>query len=72
MLDVKSQIPLLGLKDCIKLDVISNINSIYIPFSTKEDVMREYDDGFKGLGKFPYEYHMQLNDNAIPVVMPVK
>ena len=37
---------------------------------TKEDLRLEYADVFEGTGKFEEPYHLEINENAVPVVHP--
>ncbi|XP_022099493.1 uncharacterized protein LOC110984016 [Acanthaster planci] len=40
------------------------------PICTKDDLCKLYPDRFTGIGRFPGEYHIELKDNACPVVQP--
>lgn len=60
IVDTKS-VPILGLQSCVQLGIIKNINVI-----TKENLLEKFDDVFKGLGKYPKKYKIQLKEDSIP------
>ena len=60
--------PLLGLETCQDLSVI-NVHHITIKPEI-DSLIKEYADVFKGLGKIEGEYHINLHQNAKPVIHP--
>ena len=62
--------PVLGLKTCMELKLISRVYTVNTGSENTEDILLDYDDLFHGLGCLPGEYNIQLNDNAKPVVHP--
>lgn len=65
---------LLGDKACEELGLVKRvycINSHGVTATQQEstnDIVRKFDDVFKGLGALPFIYKIQLKDNAHPVV----
>jgi hypothetical protein len=60
---------ILGLPSCRQLDIIRRVD-IISSSSLQSDLLAEYADVFKGLGRFPGEHHIVLSDDAIPVIHP--
>lgn len=68
----KNTEPLLGLETCIKLNLISRIDSVDInkflcSDKEKDKFVNYYRKAFKGLGKFEKPLKLLLKENAIPV-----
>lgn len=71
---------ILGLNSSIKLGVVTlhsdvKINSINAEQKLNDeyiDIIDEYKDIFKGIGKISKPYHIEIKDNAIPVVSPIR
>ncbi len=74
---------LLGLKDCIKLNLISRVDSALAPKSHTQllsnipcqypgakGILNEYQDIFRGVGKMPGEVSLKLDPNCTPVAHP--
>ena len=59
---------MLGLKTCQDSSVI-NVHHITTKPET-DSLIKEYADAFKGLGKAEGEYHINLHQNAKPVIHP--
>ena len=71
--------PILGVNTCEKLDLVRQIHVINTDVveekPTKASTCRvadEFPDVFKGLGCLPIQYKIQLKDNALPVIHPVR
>ncbi|XP_014673787.1 PREDICTED: uncharacterized protein LOC106814039 [Priapulus caudatus] len=63
--------PILGLKSCQDLKLIARLESVMEEkLLTRDDVMKEYEDVFKGLGKFEGTYKIELDPSIKPVVHP--
>lgn len=65
--------PILGLNECVRLDLIHRVNTITNKFShklpkRKIDIFNMYPSLFQGLGCIPGFVDIKLKDNAIPVV----
>ncbi|KAI5750921.1 hypothetical protein M8J77_002494 [Diaphorina citri] len=66
-------VPLLGLDTCVKLNLIYRVHAIEnvaLENVTKENLVKMNEDLFMGLGQLPGQYHIQLKDNAVPVISP--
>ena len=71
--------PILGVDTCEKLDLVRQIHVINTDVieekTTKASTCRvvdEFPDVFKGLGCLPIQYKIQLKDNSVPVIHPVR
>ena len=64
--------PILGLKACLELNLISRLYSLNSnsKTATSEEILDSYSDIFEGLGCLPTEYKICLDKNAKPVVNP--
>ena len=62
--------PILGLKACLDLNLISRLYSLNCKTATTEEILDSYSDIFEGLGCLPTEYKIRLDKNAKPVVNP--
>ena len=64
--------PILGLKSCLDLNLISRLYSLNLnsKTATSEEILDSYSDVFEGLGCIPTEYKIRLDKNAKPVVNP--
>ena len=64
--------PILGLKACLDLNLISRLYSLNlnIKTATTEEILDNYSDVFEGLGCLPTDYKIRLDKNAKPVVNP--
>ena len=64
--------PILGLKACLELNVISRLYSLNLnsKTATTEEILDSYSDVFEGLGCLQTEYKIRLDKNAKPVVNP--
>ena len=64
--------PILGLKACLELNLISRLYSLNLnsKTATTEEILDSYSDVFEGLGCLPTEYKIRLDKNAKPVVNP--
>ena len=62
---------LLGLKDCLRLELVVLDNMEVHMTSVNEDLFAEYHELFDGkLGKLPVEYKMKLKPDVPPVARP--
>lgn len=59
--------PILGLKDCVQLNLVKLIRSLETPESSAA-IMEEYRDVFEGLGCLEEPYHIQIWPGASPVI----
>ena len=64
--------PILGLKACLELNLISKLYSLNLnsKTATSEEILDSYSDVFEGLGCLPTEHKIRLDKNAKPVVNP--
>ena len=60
-----NSVPLLGFKLCQELKLIKVILTV-----NKETPEEEYHDIFKGIGLFPGEYQIKIDESVAPVVNP--
>ncbi|XP_031350604.1 uncharacterized protein K02A2.6-like [Photinus pyralis] len=77
IVDSNNQMPLLGLKECLALDLIKRIDTIKDltkigQFNNVEDIVRIYPQVFSGLGCFPSEHKIVLKQNYLPHVQAVR
>ncbi|KAL1446523.1 hypothetical protein WDU94_003657 [Cyamophila willieti] len=66
-------VPLLGLDTCVKLNLITRVNAVesaVLYNMSKESVVKKYQDLFTGLGTLPGKYHIELKEDAVPVISP--
>lgn len=66
VVDINCQ-PLLGLDACSKLNLIKRVDNLKTGCS-KEEIIEEYSDVFKGMGKMPFLHKIEIKEGAIPVV----
>ncbi|GBL54047.1 hypothetical protein AVEN_188016-1 [Araneus ventricosus] len=74
--------PLLGINECVKLDLIHFVNDIEIPnknkldqymnmaFSSKDEFIQNNVELFEGVGKFKGTCKINIKNDATPVVRP--
>lgn len=79
VVNAENQVPLLGLQDCIKLNLVKRVDQIrcdesieYKPMESVDDMVRQFPRVFEGLGKFPTKHHISLKENAIPKIIPIR
>lgn len=73
VLDIKNQLPLLGLQECLKLKLIKRIDSVgKLNFKSLDDVVQKYSSVFEGLGKFPTQHHITLKENVRPHISAIR
>jgi hypothetical protein len=56
---------------CVNLDIVNlnySINKVASPISSVKQLEAEFPKCFSGIGKLPGEYHIQLKDNARPII----
>lgn len=63
--------PVIGLPDCIKLNLVKRVESLSQSNSTKESFVKQYKDVFKGLGEIG-TYKIKVKVNAVPVIKPIR
>ena len=61
--------PILGLGDCVQLDLVKRVYSMQEEGLTKDMLKQKYPMVFKGLGTLEM-YHITLQDNCTPVINP--
>ena len=69
--DLKSP-PVLGLKSSVKLKLVKRLDSVEKESLSKENVIKEYEDVFTGLGKMEKAYHIELKPEVEPVIHPAR
>lgn len=66
--------PILGLDACLSLDLLRLVLSVNSTQAqavmTKESVLSEFKETFRGIGDFPGECTIHLNEDAVPKVHP--
>lgn len=63
---------ILGLPACIKLNLITRVDSLNINHSEYRSLIQEYNPVFTGIGCIKERYHIELVNNAVPVISPVR
>ena len=58
--------PILGLKACLELNLISRLYSLNLnsKTATSEEILDSYSDVFEGLGCLPTDYKIRLDKNS--------
>lgn len=69
VVDLES-VPILGLEACTRFNLVKKIDSLTARFSSKEAILSDYKDVFEGLRCMPQEYHIDIQQDATPVVHP--
>ena len=69
VVDLES-VPILGLEACTRFNLVKKIDSLTVSLSSREAILRDYKDVFEGLGCTPQEYHIEVKQDATPVVHP--
>jgi hypothetical protein len=59
---------ILGLKAAVELGLIQRVDQVKSKKTRDRPIIEEYDDVFNGIGCMPNEHHIQLKDEAEPVV----
>lgn len=73
VIDVKSQLPLLGLQACLDLNLIQRVDTVTANnFSNLDSVVKQYESLFTGLGKFPTKHKIVLKEDAVPHIQPMQ
>ena len=77
MLDVhvvsSDAIPVLGLPSCIEMNLIQRVHNIETSTNTEEnaeELLKEYEHLFDGIGTLPGEYKIEIDDHASPTIHP--
>ena len=73
-------IAILGSQSCQELNLVKRIDSFKPAHgqkeasstSSKEGLMNRYHDVFKGLGSYERSYHIQLKEDAVPVIQSAR
>ena len=65
--------PILGNIACSKLDLVRKVDVVdkqvhNVHFEDKNTVIEKYSDLFDGLGSMPGQYHIELQQDAVPVI----
>ncbi|KAL1454662.1 hypothetical protein WDU94_010876 [Cyamophila willieti] len=68
MLDNHGIIPILGKQACEELGIVKRIHQI--TQCSKENLVLKYRTVFEGIGKFPTEYEIKLEEGETPTVKP--
>ena len=66
VVDLES-VSILGLEACTRFNLVKKINSLTARLSSKEAILCDYKDVF---GCMPKEYHIEIQQDATPVVHP--
>ncbi|XP_031350539.1 uncharacterized protein K02A2.6-like [Photinus pyralis] len=72
--------PLLGLKACAMLNLIKKVDQVNevklknheIITNLRQNILIKYNDLFTGIGCIYPEYHIQIEQNAQPVICPIR
>ena len=62
--------PILGLQACEQLNLVKKVDEVTPSLSTKESIIREYPEVFKGLGCMDGDYHIVIDETVKPVIHP--
>lgn len=71
VVDVKSQMPLLGLAACIDLALIARIDMVS-DIKLPNGILEKYAIVFEGLGCFPTTYKIEVDDRITPKISPIR
>ncbi|XP_044766752.1 uncharacterized protein K02A2.6-like [Coccinella septempunctata] len=66
---------IIGLDTCLKLNLIKKVEAIEnnnLDIEEYKNLINEYEDIFKGIGKLNKHYHIELKDDAVPCIHPVR
>ena len=68
VVDVNNTKPPMGLNVCLALNILT-INTVESNNRSKDNnILEQYDNIFKGLGKADWEYTIKLSENAKPTI----
>ena len=65
VVDLES-VPILGLEARTRFNQVKKIDSL----TSREAILCAYKDVFEGLGCMPQEYHIEIQQDATPIVHP--
>ncbi|XP_072380022.1 uncharacterized protein [Diabrotica undecimpunctata] len=73
VVDTKNQVPLLGFKECIELNLVKRVDSLVSSkFKNLNDLVTKYAHVFEGLGKFPTKHHITLREDTKPRISTIR
>ncbi|UYV70039.1 K02A2.6-like, partial [Cordylochernes scorpioides] len=67
-----SAVPILGLDECVKLNLVKRVETISDISVTLTGLLDEYKDVFKGNGHLSYMYDIKISDEAEPKICPAR
>ncbi|UYV78984.1 K02A2.6-like [Cordylochernes scorpioides] len=67
-----SAVPILGLDECVKLNLVKRVETISDISVTLTGLLDEYKDVFKGNGHLSYMYDIKISDKAEPKICPAR
>ncbi|UYV70568.1 K02A2.6-like, partial [Cordylochernes scorpioides] len=67
-----SAVPILGLDECVKLNIVKRVETISEISVTLTGLLDEYKDVFKGNGHLSYMYDIKISDKAEPKISPAR
>ncbi|UYV81408.1 K02A2.6-like [Cordylochernes scorpioides] len=67
-----SAVPILGLDECVKLNLVKRVETISDISVTLTGLLDEYKDVFKGNGHLSYTYDIKISDKAEPKICPAR
>ncbi|UYV83155.1 K02A2.6-like, partial [Cordylochernes scorpioides] len=67
-----SAVPILGLDECVKLNLVKRVETISDISVTLTGLLDEYKDVFKGNGHLSYMYDIKISDKAEPKISPAR
>ena len=68
----EENLAILGSAACEQLDLVKRVETVALEanITSKEDLIRAYEDVFRGTGSYDREYHIRLREDAVPVIQP--
>ncbi|UYV69703.1 K02A2.6-like [Cordylochernes scorpioides] len=67
-----SAVPILGLDECVKLNLVKRVETISDSSVTLTGLLDEYKDVFKRNGHLSYMYDIKISDKAEPKICPAR
>ncbi|UYV61749.1 hypothetical protein LAZ67_1006322, partial [Cordylochernes scorpioides] len=65
-------VPILGLDECVNLNLVKRVETISEISVTLTGLLDEYKDVFKGNGHLSYMYDIKISDKAVPKISPAR
>lgn len=66
------QIPLLGLKDCIRFNLMKRVEEVEVEIKNFHELTKTYSNCFAGLESFPISYRITLKENICPKIVSIR